>query len=44
MIYDVRAVLRTARRILAPRGVVLATVPGISQIDSAAGGTPGSGI
>lgn len=33
MIYDVRAVLRTAHRILAPGGVVLATAPGISQID-----------
>ena len=37
MIYDVRAVLRTARRILAPRGVVLATIPGISQIDCGGG-------
>jgi len=37
MIYDVRAVLRTIRRILAPGGVVLATIPGISQIDSGSG-------
>ena len=37
MIYDVRAVLRTAHRILAPGGVVLATIPGISQIDSGSG-------
>ena len=31
-IYDVRAAVRTVHRILAPGGVVLATVPGISQI------------
>jgi SAM-dependent methyltransferase len=31
-IYDVRAAVRTIHRILAPGGVVLATVPGISQI------------
>jgi SAM-dependent methyltransferase len=37
MIYDVRAVLRTVHRILAPGGVVLATIPGISQIDSGGG-------
>ena len=37
MIYDVRAVLRTVHRILAPGGVVLATIPGISQIDSGSG-------
>lgn len=38
MIYDVRAVVRTVRRILAPGGVVLATMPGISQIDAGSGG------
>jgi SAM-dependent methyltransferase len=32
LVYDVPAALRTLYRILAPRGVVLATVPGISQI------------
>ncbi len=32
-IYDVRAVIRTIFRILRPGGVLLATVPGISQID-----------
>lgn len=37
MIYDVRAVLRTVHRILAPDGVVLATIPGISQIDCGSG-------
>ena len=37
MIYDVRAVLQTAHRILAPGGIVLATIPGISQIDSCSG-------
>lgn len=37
MIYDVRAVVRTAHRVLAPGGVVLATVPGISQIDAGTG-------
>jgi SAM-dependent methyltransferase len=31
-IYDVRAAVRTVHRILAPGGVLLATVPGISQI------------
>ena len=31
-IYDVRAAVRTAHRILTPGGVVLASVPGISQI------------
>jgi len=31
-IYDVRAALRTVKRILKPGGVVLATVPGISPI------------
>ena len=31
-IYDVRVATRTVHRILAPGGVVLATVPGISQI------------
>ncbi len=31
-IYDVRAAMRTVHRILAPGGVLLATVPGISQI------------
>lgn len=33
MIYDVRGVLATVHRLLAPGGVVLATIPGISQID-----------
>jgi hypothetical protein len=31
-IYDVRAPLRTAHRILAPGGVLLATTPGIARI------------
>jgi SAM-dependent methyltransferase len=31
-IYDVRAAMRTVHRILAPGGVLLATVPGISQV------------
>lgn len=31
-IYDVRSALRTIHRILRPRGVLLATVPGISQM------------
>ncbi len=31
-IYDVHAAVRTLHRILAPRGVALVTVPGISQI------------
>ena len=31
-VYDVRAAVRTVHRILAPGGVVLASVPGISQI------------
>jgi SAM-dependent methyltransferase len=34
LIYDVRAAIRTAYRILKPGGVLLATVPGISQISS----------
>jgi len=34
LIYDVPAALKTAYRILKPGGVVLATVPGISQISS----------
>lgn len=33
MIFDVQAAVATLHRILAPGGVVLATVPGISQID-----------
>ena len=33
LIYDVPAALRVLRRALAPGGVLLATVPGISQID-----------
>lgn len=33
LIYDVRAALSTVCRILKPGGVLLATVPGISQID-----------
>jgi SAM-dependent methyltransferase len=33
LIYDVRAALATTWRILKPGGVLLATVPGISQID-----------
>jgi SAM-dependent methyltransferase len=32
LIYDVRAAMRTLHRILAPGGVLLLTVPGISQI------------
>jgi SAM-dependent methyltransferase len=34
LIYDLHAAVRTVERILKPGGVVLATVPGISQIDS----------
>ncbi len=34
LVYDVRAAISTIRRILAPGGVVLLTVPGISQIDT----------
>lgn len=34
MIYDVRGVLATVHRLLAPGGTVLATLPGISQIDA----------
>lgn len=37
MIYDVRGVLATVHRALAPGGVLLATVPGISSIDSGSG-------
>ena len=33
LIFDVRAAVATLHRILAPGGVVLATVPGISQVD-----------
>ena len=33
MIYDVRGAVATLHRALAPGGVVLATIPGISQID-----------
>ena len=33
LIFDVQAAIATLHRILAPGGVVLATVPGISQID-----------
>jgi SAM-dependent methyltransferase len=33
LIYDVRSAIRTLRRILKPGGVLLATFPGISQID-----------
>ena len=33
LIFDVPAAVATIHRILAPGGVVLATVPGISQID-----------
>jgi SAM-dependent methyltransferase len=33
LIYDVRAALSTLRRILKPGGVLLATFPGITQID-----------
>ena len=34
LIYDTRAALRTCYRILKPGGILLATFPGISQIDS----------
>jgi SAM-dependent methyltransferase len=34
MIYDLRGVLATVHRALAPGGIVLATVPGISPIDA----------
>jgi SAM-dependent methyltransferase len=37
MIYDVRAVLRTVYRLLVPGGVVLVTIPCISQIDRGSG-------
>jgi hypothetical protein len=37
MTYDTRGVLRTVREALAPGGVVLATVPGITPIDQADG-------
>lgn len=37
MIYDVRGVVATLRRVLKPGGTCLATVPGISQIDRADG-------
>jgi len=40
LIYDVRAALRTLYRILKPGGVVLATVPGITQIDEDDWGFP----
>jgi hypothetical protein len=33
LIFDVRAAIRTLRRILKPGGVLLVTVPGITQID-----------
>lgn len=33
LIFDVAAAVTTLRRILAPDGVILATVPGISQVD-----------
>ena len=33
LIYDTRAALRTLHRILKPGGVLLATFPGISQLD-----------
>jgi SAM-dependent methyltransferase len=38
LIYDVRAAMRTIWRILKPGGVLLATVPGISQVDRGAWG------
>jgi SAM-dependent methyltransferase len=34
LIYDFRAAIATLRRVLAPGGVVLVTVPGITQIDT----------
>jgi SAM-dependent methyltransferase len=34
VIYDVRRAIATIRRILKPGGVVLATAPGISKVDS----------
>lgn len=34
LVYDVHAAVATLRRVLAPRGTCLITVPGISQIDS----------
>lgn len=36
LVYDVRAAVATLHRILAPGGVCLVTVPGISQIDAGA--------
>jgi SAM-dependent methyltransferase len=33
LIYDLHAAVRTVHRLLAPGGVLLATIPGISQID-----------
>lgn len=38
LVYDARAALHTLHRILKPGGVLLLTVPGISQIDSGAWG------
>lgn len=37
MVYDVHGAVRTVRRALAPGGTVLATVPGITQIDAVDG-------
>jgi SAM-dependent methyltransferase len=36
-VYDVQAAIREAHRLLAPRGVLLATVPAVSKIDRHAG-------
>jgi SAM-dependent methyltransferase len=39
-VYDVRAAVRTARRILRPGGILLATLPGISRVSTARPGAP----
>ena len=43
LVYDIQAAVRTLHRILKPGGVLLLTVPGISQLDSGSGIRRGSG-